>query len=393
MLGTSFIPPSRLLLGPGPSPVHERVLNAMARPTIGHLDPAFVGMMDDLKEGLQSVFRTRNKLTFPVSGPGTAAQEACIVNLLEPGDTFLACINGVFGGRMAEMASRAGARVIRLEQTWGRALDPEALRQSLKDNPEVKLVGMVHAETSTGVLSDVKTLAEVVHEAGAMVLLDTVTSLGGVPVEIDAWGIDVCYSGTQKCLAVPPGLGPVTFSDQALELVKARKTPVQSWLLDVSLLTGYWQDTGGGRSYHHTAPINALYGLHEGLLMLQEEGLEKAWQRHQKVHEALVAGLEAMGLEMAVAQAERAASINTVKVPAGTDEKQVRQALLQDHGIEIGGGLGPMAGKIWRIGTMGQGASMENVQRLLSALEVVLPAAGASIHVGAAEKVFNGQAA
>ncbi|HEX7381686.1 MAG TPA: alanine--glyoxylate aminotransferase family protein [Nevskiaceae bacterium] len=394
MIGTSFEPPARWLFGPGPSPVHPRVLAAMARPTIGHLDPAFIGMMDDVKAGLREVFRTDNALTMPISGPATAGQESCIVNLLEPGDIFVACINGVFGERMAQMAERAGAKVVRLQQPWGRVVDPQALRDTLQAHPETKLVGVVHAETSTGVLSDAATLARVVHEAGAMILLDTVTSLGGIPVEVDKWGIDACYSGTQKCLAVPPGLGPITFNQRAFEAVTGRRTPVQSWFMDLTMVTKYWGDNGsGGRSYHHTAPINALYGLHEGLVMIHEEGLEHAWARHRQVHAAFVAGVEAMGLQMAVPAAEQAASINTVRVPEGVDEKRVRQQLLAEHDIEIGAGLGPMAGKIWRIGTMGQGATLDNARRCLKALGEVLAACGAKVAVGEAVSAVEASAA
>ncbi len=357
----------------------------MARPTVGHLDASFVEMMEDLKDGLRGVFRTQNKLTFPFSGPATVGQEGLIVNILEPGDLFVACINGVFGERMAQMAERAGAKVVRFQQPWGRAVDPQALRETLKANPGAKLVGFVHAETSTGVLSDAKSLIQVIHDAGALALMDCVTSLGGIPVEVDAWGADAVYAGTQKCLAVPPGLGPVTINDRVYDVIKNRKTPVQSWFMDITSLTKYWGDGGHtGRSYHHTAPINALYGLHEGLLLVHEEGLENVWQRHARVHKAFVAGVHAMGLAMLVPPAEQANSINTVKVPEGVDEAQVRALLVADHGIAIGKGLGDFSGKVWRIGTMGQGATLDNALLCLGSLEAVLHKLGAKVKLGAA---------
>lgn len=378
MIQKSFEPPVRTLMGPGPSHVHPRVLQALARPTIGHLDPEFIRLMDEIKGGLRDVFRTRNDLTLPISAPGSAGQEACIVNLLEPGDTFVACINGVFGERMAQMAERAGATVVRLAQPWGRAIDPDALRDVLKQVPQTKLVGFVHAETSTGALSDGKTLAAVAREYGCLVLMDTVTSLGGVPLEIDAWGIDASYSGTQKCLSCPPGLSPVTFSAAAREVITARKTPVRSWFLDMSLLIAYW-DGKGGRSYHHTAPVNALYGLHEALLMIAEEGLEQSWARHKQLHQALVAGVEAMGLEMVVPVGERLPPLNTVRIPAGVDEAAIRRQLLEQHGLEIGAGLGPMAGKIWRIGLMGQSCTPHNLLLCLDLLGQALAGAGITV--------------
>ena len=316
--------------------------------------------------GLRQVFRTENQLTMPISAPGSAGQEAAIVNLLEPGDTFVACINGVFGGRMATMAERAGAQVIKVEQTWGRAIDVDALRDTLKRAGTVKLVGFVHAETSTGVLSDARAIAAVAQEFGALTLADTVTSLGGVPVEIDGWGIDAAYSGTQKCLSCPPGLSPVTFGPRARAAMDAREASVQSWFLDLSLLTGYW--SGAKRAYHHTAPVNALYGLHESLVMLLEEGLEAAWDRHATLHAKLVEGLEALGLELAVPAGERTPQLNAVTVPDGVDEAGVRAQLLARHNLEIGAGLGPMAGKIWRIGLMGQSCTQRHVDLCLSAL-------------------------
>lgn len=381
MSHTSFIPPRRTLMGPGPSHVHERVLNAMARPTIGHLDPEFIRLMDEIKQFLQALFKTENNLTLPVSAPGSAGQETCMVNLLEPGDKCVICINGVFGGRLKMMAERAGAQVVTVDQTWGRAIDPDALEKTLAKHPDAKLVAFVHAETSTGVLSDAQAIAAVAKKHDCLVVADTVTSLGGVPVLVDEWGLDAVYSGTQKCLSCPPGLSPVTFSAAANEAIAARKTPSQSWFLDLSLLTGYW--TGGAqRAYHHTAPVNALYGLHEALLMLSEEGLENAWQRHSQLHLALVAGFEAMGLGMAVPADERTPQLNTVEIPDGIDEAAVRKTLLLEHNLEIGAGLGPMAGKIWRIGLMGQSCTMDNVTYCLETLEKVLQEAGAKINVG-----------
>lgn len=378
MMKSAFKPPHRILMGPGPSPVHPRVLEALARPTIGHLDPEFIRLMDEIKAGLRDVFRTDNELTLPISGPGSAGQETCVVNLLEPGDTFVACINGVFGERMAVMAERAGAIVLRLTQPWGRGVDPEALREMLKAHPETKLVGFVHAETSTGALSDAKALAAVARENGCLVLMDTVTSLGGVQVEVDAWGIDACYSGTQKCLSCPPGLSPVTFSPRALAVITGRKVPVHSWFLDMGLLLSYW-GSSAKRSYHHTAPINALYGLHEALLLVAEEGLPQRWARHLRLHRAMVAGIEAMGLQMAVPAAERLPTLNTVQVPAGIDEAMVRRQLLDQYSLEIGAGLGPMAGKIWRIGLMGEGCTEHNLMLVLNALGQTLADAGVKV--------------
>jgi len=378
-----FTPPDRMLMGPGPSDIHERVRQAMARPTIGHLDPEFIRLMDEIKTGLQQLLVTENKLTMPISGPGSAAQEATVVNLLEPGDTIVICINGVFGGRLAEMARRAGAHVVTVEQTWGRAIDVPAVRATLEQQQNVKVLAFVHAETSTGALSDAKALAALAHEFGALALADTVTSLGGVPVKVDEWGLDAVYSGTQKCLSCPPGLAPVTFSPAALKVLEARQTPVQSWFLDVSALMAYW-GSGNKRSYHHTAPVNALYGLHEALVMLHEEGLEAVWARHAQVSNAFVTGLQTLGLTPAVPAAERVPELITVGVPDGVDEAAVRAAVLNDHGIEIGAGLGPLAGQVWRIGLMGQSAQMGHVGRLLDALETVLAGQGLKVESGAA---------
>lgn len=383
MTQSSFQPPRRILMGPGPSDVSPRVLEALGRPTIGHLDPEFIRLMDEIRDCLRQTFRTDNALTLPISAPGSAGQEACVVNLLEPGDTAVVCINGVFGERMTQMAERAGATVVPVRQTWGEPVDPEALAETLAAHPETKLVGFVHAETSTGVLSDARALAAVAREHDCLVLADTVTSLGGCPVEVDEWGLDAVYSGTQKCLSCPPGLSPVTFSDRAHQVMQARKTPPQSWFLDIGLLTGYW--TGGAqRAYHHTAPVNALYGLHESLVILLEEGLEAAWARHARLHQALVAGFEAMGLEMAVAAGHRTPQLNAVRVPEGVDEAAIRKHLLDEHNLEIGAGLGPMAGKIWRVGLMGASATETNVALCLEHIEQALHQAGAKIETGRA---------
>lgn len=367
----SFQPPLRMLMGPGPSDVHPRVTAALARPTIGHLDPAFVGMMDELKVLLQAAFCTGNELTFSVSGPGSAGMEACFVNLIEPGDTVVVCVNGVFGGRMKENVERCGATAVVVSDDWGTPVDADKVEAALKAHPGAKALAFVHAETSTGVESDAAALCALAHAHGALAIVDTVTSLGGIPVRLDAWGADAVYSGSQKCLSAPPGLSPVSFSLRAVEALKARKTKVQSWFLDLTLLTAYW---GGGakRTYHHTAPVNALYGLHEALVMLHQEGLEAAWTRHRAVHEALKAGLEAMGLALPVAEKARLPQLNLVSVPDGVDEALVRGLLLSRFGLEIGAGLGVLAGKVWRIGLMGQSATPRHVMACLSALDSVL---------------------
>ncbi|MBW7850231.1 MAG: alanine--glyoxylate aminotransferase family protein [Rhodospirillales bacterium] len=370
-------------MGPGPSDVHPRVLAAMARPTVGHLDPSFVAMMDELKALLQYAFQTANPLTLPVSGPGSAGMETCFANLVEPGDKVVVCVNGVFGGRMKENVERCGGIAIVVEDAWGTPVDTAKVAAALAANPGVKAVAFVHAETSTGVESDAAALCALAREHGAYSIVDVVTSLGGVPVRVDAWGADAVYGGSQKCLSCTPGLAPVTFSPRAAAAVAARKTKVQSWFLDLNLVMGYW---GGAakRAYHHTAPINALYALHESLLMLREEGLEAAWERHARHHRALVAGLEAMGLGMLVAPAHRLPQLNAVRVPDGVDEAAVRNRLLERYGIELGAGLGALAGKVWRIGLMGQSCSATNLTLCLSALETVLAEMTAPIREGAA---------
>lgn len=367
----SFQPPDVLLLGPGPSLVSRRVLDAMARPTIGHLDPRFVGMMDELKELLRFAMQTRNALTVPISAPGSAGMEAAFVNLVEPGDTVVVCQNGVFGGRMRENVVRIGATPVMVNDAFGTPVDLDKAEAALKANPGAKALAFVHAETSTGVESDAEALCRLARDHGALSIVDAVTSLGGIPLRTDAWGADAVYSGSQKCLSAPPGLSPLSFSEKAVAALKARKTPVQSWFLDLSLVMGYWQGSGA-RAYHHTAPINMLYALHEALLILQEEGLDAAFARHRENHLRLKAGLEAIGLELLVAEKSRLPQLNAVKVPDGVDETAVRKRLLNDFGIEIGAGLGELAGRIWRIGLMGAGSTPQSVDRVLEALAICL---------------------
>jgi len=367
----SFAPPARVLMGPGPSDVASRVLEAMARPTIGHLDPAFVGMMDELKDLLRATFRTENAMTLPISGPGSIGMETCFANLVEPGDAVVVCQNGVFGGRMKENVLRMGGLPVMVEDDWGRAVDPAGLEQALAAHPEASLVAFVHAETSTGALSDAGRLAEIARRHGCLTIMDAVTSLGGVPVEVDDWEIDAVYSGTQKCLSVPPGLSPVSFSERAMERLRARKAPVQSWFGDLSLLDGYWA-AGAKRAYHHTAPVNALYGLHEGLLALQEEGLPEAWARHRANHELLRSGLEKIGIDFVVPADERLPQLNLVSIPAGVADAEVRAALLADYNLEIGAGLGALASKVWRIGLMGTSSTAGHVELCVKSLFEVL---------------------
>ncbi|MEW6354529.1 MAG: alanine--glyoxylate aminotransferase family protein [Pseudomonadota bacterium] len=379
----SFHPPRRVLMGPGPSNVSERVLAAMARPTIGHLDPVFVSMMDEVKTLLQYAFQTKNALTFPVSAPGSAGMETCFVNLVEPDDKVIVCQNGVFGGRMKENVERCGGVAVMVEDAWGSAVDPGKVEDALKKNPDAKVVAFVHAETSTGAQSDAKTIVEIAHRHGALTIVDAVTSLGGTPLKVDEWNIDAIYSGTQKCLSCTPGLSPVSFSERAVEKIKGRKTKVQSWFMDLNLVMGYWGS--GKRAYHHTAPINALYGLHEALVILQEEGLENAWARHARNHQALKAGLEAMGLRFVVKESERLPQLNSIYIPDGVDDAAARQRLLDDYNLEVGAGLGALAGKIWRIGLMGHTSQPDNILYCLNALEEVLSAAQAPIQTRAAK--------
>ncbi|MEJ2257255.1 MAG: alanine--glyoxylate aminotransferase family protein [Woeseiaceae bacterium] len=379
----SFHPPTRTLMGPGPSDVDPRILEALSRPTIGHLDPAFITMMDEVQDLLRYAFRTGNTLTMPVSAPGSAGMEACFVNLVEPGDTVIVCQNGVFGGRMKENVERVGGTAVMVEDDWGRAVDIDKVAAALETHPDAGVLAFVHAETSTGAISDAQALASLAREHDCLTIVDTVTSLGGVPLEVDDWGLDAVYSGSQKCLSCVPGLAPLTLNERAVDAVKRRKHPVQSWFLDLSLILGYWQG-GGKRAYHHTAPINALYALHEALVILQEEGIENAWARHRRNHEALKAGIEAMGLEFVVPAAERLPQLNAVSVPDGVDEAAVRAALLEEYNLEIGAGLGAMAGRIWRIGLMGYASNPTNVLTCLGALDAVLTGMGASVASGVA---------
>lgn len=370
-------------MGPGPSDVPPRVLAAMARPTIGHLDPEFIRMMDEVKALLQYAFQTKNETTFPVSAPGSAGMECCFVNLVEPGDKVVVAINGVFGGRMKENVERAGGAPVVVEDPWGRPVDPNTVEAALKANPDAKIFAFVMAETSTGALSDAKTLAKLAHDHGCLVIVDAVTALGGSELRVDEWGIDAVYSGSQKCLSCTPGLAPVSFNVRALEKVTKRKTKVQSWFLDLNLVMGYWGGTTR-RAYHHTAPINPLYGLHEALVMLEEEGIENAWARHTRNYGALRAGFEAMGLSFVVQEGARLPQLNAVSVPPGVDEAEVRARLLRDYGLEIGAGLGAMAGKIWRVGLMGHSSNPKNVYTCLGAMDAVLSSMGAPVTSGVA---------
>ncbi len=385
----SFHPPVRTLMGPGPSDIHPRVLAALSRPTIGHLDPAFVAMMDEVKGLLQYALQTRNPLTLPVSAPGSAGMEACFVNLVEPGDKVIVCQNGVFGGRMKENVERCGATPIMVVDDWGKPVDPQKVDDALRANPDAVALAFVHAETSTGACSDVKTLCDLGRQYDCLTIVDAVTSLGGVELRVDAWGVDAIYSGTQKCLSCVPGLSPVSFSERAAARIAARSTRVQSWFLDMNLVMGYW-GSGGKRAYHHTAPINPLYALHEALVMLREEGLEAAWARHRLHHRALAAGLQAMGMRFLVAEEHRLPQLNSVFIPAGVDDARLRTTLLEDYNLEIGAGLGDFAGKVWRIGLMGHASRKQNVLQCLAALEAVIAAQGGEINTGVAVAAARG---
>lgn len=363
----SFQAPKRTLLGPGPSDVSPRILAAMARPTIGHLDPEFVRMMDEVKAMLKYAFQTKNEMTMAVSGPGMAGMEMCVVNLVEPGDKVIVCRNGVFGGRMISNVERCGGTAIVVDDEWGKPIDLNKVAEAFQAHPDAKVLGYVHAETSTGVRSDAAALTKLAHDHGALAIADTVTSLGGIPVLIDEWGVDAVYSGSQKCLSCTPGLSPVSFGPRAIEKIKNRKTQVQSWFLDLNLVMNYW-GSGAKRSYHHTAPINALYGLHESLVMLCEEGLEARWKRHHDHHLLLKAALEPLGLSFFVEEEYRLPQLNAMVIPEGVNDGQVRSYLLKEYSLEIGGGLGPGAGKLWRIGLMGHSARQENIDLVQRAL-------------------------
>ncbi len=366
-----FNPTPRTLMGPGPSDIHPRMLAAMARPTVGHLDPEFIGLMDEIKILLQYAFQTENAVTFPLSAPGSAGMEACFANLVEPGDKVVVCQNGVFGGRMKENVERCGGIPIVVEDEWGSAVDPEKVETALSTNPDAKILAFVHAETSTGVESDARTLADLAMQHNCLTVVDTVTSLGGSPVCVDEWELDAVYSGSQKCLSCAPGLSPLTFSKRALEKVKNRQSKVQSWFMDLNLIMGYW-GKGRQRAYHHTAPVNALYGLHESLVMLREEGLESAWDRHLRNHLVLRAGLESLGMEFVVRKDQRLPQLNAVRVPEALNDAAVRADLLKYYNLEIGAGLGPLKGNIWRIGLMGYSSRPENVLLCVGALESLL---------------------
>jgi alanine-glyoxylate transaminase/serine-glyoxylate transaminase/serine-pyruvate transaminase len=368
---SSFIPGKRILMGPGPSDVPQRILDAMARPTLGHLDPQFQEMMEQMKVLLRYAFQTSNDLTMPVSAPGSAGMEMCFVNLVEPGDTVIVCRNGVFGGRMVENVKRCGATSVIVDDAWGKPVDLAKVEDAFKAHPNARVLAFVHAETSTGAQSDAAGLAQIAKKYGALTILDCVTSLGGTPVLIDEWGIDAAYSGSQKCLSCTPGLSPVTFSPAAVERVKTRKTTVQSWFLDLNLVLGYW-GSAGKRTYHHTAPVNPLYGLHEALVMLAEEGIENSWARHQSNHKKLKDGFEAMGLKFVVDEPYRLPQLNSVWIPHGVDDATARVRLLKEYGLEIGAGLGDFAGKVWRFGLMGHSSRIENIDTCLSALGRVM---------------------
>lgn len=361
--------PTRLLMGPGPSLVHPRVLQAMAAPLVGHLDPAFLQFMDEIQAQLRRVFKTENRLTIAVSGTGSAGMECALVNLIEPGDAVVVGANGVFGTRMQSIVERCGGRPVPVYAPWGQIIEPEAIRHALRQAGPVKAVAVVHAETSTGVQQPLEEIGRLCHEAETLFIVDAVTSLGGIPVEVDAWGIDACYSGTQKCLSCPPGLAPLTMSDRACAALARRKAPCQSWYLDLSLVMNYWSDSK--RTYHHTAPISMLYALHEALQLVLEEGLESRFARHRRQSQALLAGLAALGIQPLPQATHRLPMLHCVTVPEGLDEGALRGELLNEFHIEIGGGLGPLQGKVWRIGLMGESATRANVEALLTALEAL----------------------
>ncbi|TAE33941.1 MAG: alanine--glyoxylate aminotransferase family protein [Cytophagales bacterium] len=365
-----FNPPTRVLMGPGPSDAHPRVLNAMARPLIGHLDPEFIRMMDEVKAMVQQAFITQNNLTFVVSAPGSAGMETCLVNLLEPGDECIICVNGVFGGRMVDIAERCGATVHRVDTEWGRVTEPDQIRKALDACPKPKLVALVHAETSTGARQPLEEISKLVHEADSLLVVDAVTSFCGVPLKVDEWGIDAIYTGTQKCLSAPPGLSPISFSEAAVRVLDNRKTKVQSWFLDLTMVKNYW--SGAKRAYHHTGPVSSIFALHEALNIVLEEGLEARWARHQVVHQHLRTELEKRGFRFLVEESYRLPNLNSVFLPDGLDEVQLRSQLLNQYNIEVGGGLGAFAGKIWRVGIMGESATRNHVNMLVGALDELM---------------------
>jgi alanine-glyoxylate transaminase/serine-glyoxylate transaminase/serine-pyruvate transaminase len=389
-----LVPPSRLLLGPGPSLVHPRVLRAMSTPLLGHLDPQFLAIMNEVQTQLRTVYQTVNPFTIAVSGTGSAGMEAALVNLIEPDDAVIVGVNGVFGGRMADIVERCGGTAIRIETAWGQIFDPDQIQDALKREERVKAVALVQAETSTGAHQPLNGIGALCHRYGALLVVDAVTSLGGVPVELDAWEIDACYSGTQKCLSCPPGLSPLSLSPRALEVLKTRKRKVQSWYLDLSLIADYWAE--GKRAYHHTAPISMIYALREALRLVLEEGLEARFARHRRNSAALLAGLAIFGCRPQAQEGHRLPTLNCITVPNGVDEAVIRKSLLAEFGIEIGGGLGPLAGKVWRIGLMGESSRQEHVMALLSALEQLLsrhggrPTSGAAM--AAALHLYSGSA-
>ncbi len=371
MTQNTFYPPARTLMGPGPSDVSPRVLQALSRPTIGHLDPQFIDLMDEIKSLLQYAFQTENTLTMPISAPGSAGMEACFVNLVEPGDKVIVCQNGVFGGRMKENVERCGGQAIMVMDDWGSPVDPDKVEEALKSHPDARVLAFVHAETSTGASSDVKTLVELAHRHDCLAIVDAVTSLAGSELRVDAWDIDAIYSGTQKCLSCVPGISPVSFNERAQQRIANRTHKVQSWFLDMNLIMAYW-GKGAKRAYHHTAPVNAMYALHESLLMVQEEGLENAWQRHYDNHMKLRTGLEALGIQFVVDEKSRLPQLNSVYIPEGVDDAKARSRLLETYNLEIGAGLGDLAGKVWRIGLMGYASKAENIALCISALKEIL---------------------
>ena len=361
-------------MGPGPSGVHPRVHEALSSPMVGHLDPQFLGIMDNIQKMLRRLFRTENRLTIAVSGTGSAGMESAFVNVVEPGDEVLVCVNGVFGNRMSDIVERIGGVLHRIDRPWGEVFELSEIEDALASHPEVKAVAIVHAETSTGALQPLEEIGKLCRRSGRLFLVDCVTSLGGERFEADEWNVDVAYSGTQKCLSCPPGLAPVTFSERAVEKLKGRESKVVSWYLDLSMIEKYWTD--GERAYHHTAPISMNYALHEALCLVHEEGLEARWERHRRNSAALVAGLEALGFRLFAQEGHRLPMLNAVWIPEGVDDAGFRKALLDDYDIEIGGGLGEVAGKIWRIGLMGETSSRKNIMTFLGALEALLQNSG-----------------